>query len=720
MSERYSKLFTLPENLYATGSPVVIAAGALLKDNQTGKVLAQLKLRNIGKKTIKAATVCVEPLDTVGKPLGAPVTYQYLDLHADRDADFGQKAPIALPDSATRSFAVSVVQVIFADNSIWNDDSPAWKPLTRPHPLDALGDSELTKQFRIEYGGGCENLLLEQKDLWYCVCGGVNRQEEGNCHKCGKALVELQAIDLASLRKAKEERVAKERAEAEVARKEAEIARKKTAKIGVIAAAILAVVAIVAVLVTQVIIPSSKYNKAISYMDDGNYDKAITAFEALGDYKDSHAATKYSIANLLLNSATEMDSRRSNLLAEYNISTDELMEDAIEVTPDFSSMLNELKSMEISGQKIAKKEVDLLWMAGGFFSFVNDEEIFEQVYNMYANDIEPLPQVKLVLSEDLLLSKGCFYGAKALFEELGDYRDSKYQAESIPNAWQALLESQYQSGVELFSNGDYDSAQLKFQSIGNYQDSADMALLARNYAAYTMAQQELAQGHTKRASEIYQMLGDFEDSMSQTMLLYKELLKSADIGDYIVFGTYEQDNNTYDGTEGIEWLVLDKMDNRILVISRYALDCMPYNKERGNVTWENSSLRKWLNNDFIDIAFSEDEQAMIPIVTVSADKSPDCDTDPGNATQDNVFLLSVGELKKYFSSGSNWCCEPTEYTLANGGQLLDDNCWYWLRSPGKTQDCADVVYNSANIYNNFDAYLTYVAVRPALWIDLNI
>lgn len=114
MSERYSGLFSLPENLYAAGSPVVIAAGALLKDNQTGKVLAQLKLRNIDRQTIKAATVSVEPLDTVGSPLGAPVTYQYLDLHADRDVDFGQRVPVVLPDAATRSFAASVVQVIFA------------------------------------------------------------------------------------------------------------------------------------------------------------------------------------------------------------------------------------------------------------------------------------------------------------------------------------------------------------------------------------------------------------------------------------------------------------------------------------------------------------------------------------------------------------------------------------------------------------------------------
>lgn len=294
MSERYSKLFTLSENLYATGSPVVIAAGALLKDTQTGKVLAQLKLRNIGKKTIKAATVLVKPLDTVGIPLGEPVTYQYLDLHADRDADFGQKTPIALPDSATRSFAASVVQVIFTDNSIWNTDSGEWKPLSRPKPLDALGDSELAKQFRIEYGGGCENLLLEQKDLWHCVCGAVNRQEETNCHKCHKVLAELQAIDMEDLRKKKEERVAKENAEAEAARikakQEAEIATakaKKVWKIAAIVVPVLLIAIVVAIIISGAAKKNNAYDNALALLENGQYEEAIQAFSLLGDYKDS-------------------------------------------------------------------------------------------------------------------------------------------------------------------------------------------------------------------------------------------------------------------------------------------------------------------------------------------------------------------------------------------------------------------------------------------------
>ena len=70
------------------GAPVLIAAGALLKDNEIGKVLAQLKIQNISGKPIKAATVKLAPADTTGKPLGDEIQHQYLDLNAGRDADF--------------------------------------------------------------------------------------------------------------------------------------------------------------------------------------------------------------------------------------------------------------------------------------------------------------------------------------------------------------------------------------------------------------------------------------------------------------------------------------------------------------------------------------------------------------------------------------------------------------------------------------------------------
>ena len=123
MTNRYSRLFTLPSALYATGSPVVIVAGALLKDNQTGKVLGQLKLRSISPKHIKAVKVCITTMDTAARILGEPIEYQYLDLSVPRNTEFGQKTAISLPDAATRSFTVSVTEVVFSDNIIRNNNS---------------------------------------------------------------------------------------------------------------------------------------------------------------------------------------------------------------------------------------------------------------------------------------------------------------------------------------------------------------------------------------------------------------------------------------------------------------------------------------------------------------------------------------------------------------------------------------------------------------------
>ena len=56
--------------------------------------------------------------------------------------------------------------------------------------------------------------------------------------------------------------------------------------------------------------------------------------------------------------------------------------------------------------------------------------------------------------------------------------------------------------------------------------------------------------------------------------------------EYIVFGSYEQDGNTKNGKEPIEWEVLGENDNGILVVSRYILDCQPYNKKSTGVFWE--------------------------------------------------------------------------------------------------------------------------------------
>lgn len=291
MSERYSKLFSMPENLYTEGSPLIIAAGALLKDNQTGRIIAQLKLCNISSKTIKAATVSIFPLNTMGKPLGEAIRYEYLDLNSTRDTDFGSKSAIPMPDITTRSFSAAVAEVIFTDNSVWNANDALWETLKSPEALTSRLDSEMVKQFRIEYGSEAKNFFLVQKDLWQCVCGAVNRREEKACHSCRKAICDLRDIDLDALEAHKERRLIREREQAEKEATEAKIkeaeVRKKIGKIAAVIVPALVITIVAAVIISGMVKRANAYKDALSLMNNEQYEEAITAFTALGDYKDS-------------------------------------------------------------------------------------------------------------------------------------------------------------------------------------------------------------------------------------------------------------------------------------------------------------------------------------------------------------------------------------------------------------------------------------------------
>lgn len=209
---------------------------------------------------------------------------------------------------------------------------------------------------------------------------------------------------------------------------------------------------------------------------------------------------------------------------------------------------------------------------------------------------------------------------------------------------------------------------------------------------------------------------------------WADTVKNASVGDTITFGAYEQDNNTSNGKEAIEWTVLDKDGMSLLLISKQALDCQQYNTSYTDVTWESCSLRKWMNGTFLNKAFNAEEQAQIQNTTVSADKNPEYNTNPGNATTDKVFLLSINEVEKYFNSDEARKCAPTAYAKAQGAYTSDiyktasgaATCWWWLRSPG------DIQYNPASVNHDGSVYylgyfVSYAhdAVRPALWINLD-
>ena len=340
MADRYRKLFSLPAELYTPGAPLLIAAGALQRDEQTGWILAQLKLRNIGALPVKAVKVSITPMDTVGRQLGDAVLYDYLDLFAPRGADFGSRNPIYLPDPVTRSFKAEIKEVAFADNSLWvAPEGAVWSPLPEAQPIEnALGDPELVNQLRLEKGADCRFLPIEAEDLWRCTCGELVRKGDP-CPKCRRSFFTL---DIRALAQAKDVRLFREREEqgraAAEAKKaaEAKAARAKKARTaGIFAGAVLLVAALVlaflllglpAITVSQAdqdaaagdyvaalekyrsasekslyetlfhprekataIVPAAHYQEGEEALAGERYLDAIASFEAAGAYRDAGA-----------------------------------------------------------------------------------------------------------------------------------------------------------------------------------------------------------------------------------------------------------------------------------------------------------------------------------------------------------------------------------------------------------------------------------------------
>ncbi len=189
-------------------------------------------------------------------------------------------------------------------------------------------------------------------------------------------------------------------------------------------------------------------------------------------------------------------------------------------------------------------------------------------------------------------------------------------------------------------------------------------------------------------------------------------------GQYVKFGSYHQNIGCY--KEPIEWLVLDVCGNEALLLSRYALDCIPYHHKKEEITWEKSGIREWLNDDFLKSAFSEEEQRRIKLSDVANDDNPEYGTSGGNNTQDRVFCLSIAEAEQYFLDKSERLCQPTEYASSNYA-LRDDhdneNCWWRLRSPGDRQRRASFVKSDGTVAtwgSNVD--FGYIAFRPAIRI----
>lgn len=193
------------------------------------------------------------------------------------------------------------------------------------------------------------------------------------------------------------------------------------------------------------------------------------------------------------------------------------------------------------------------------------------------------------------------------------------------------------------------------------------------------------------------------DSYEEEIRRYEYL----DTPESLFFGHYEQDGNTGNGSEPIEWQILETDGDQMLLVSKYALDSRVYHSRSADVTWKDSELRRWLNNGFVEEAFTPEEQYQIR------------QNQPEPGVGDMVFLLSLEETKQYFPTNSDRLCQATKYAVRQGAYVnrQTGGSWWLLRTPGTVSGNVMSI-NSDGTIDRDGGRVTSAkgTVRPAIWV----
>ena len=455
-------------------------------------------------------------------------------------------------------------------------------------------------------------------------------------------------------------------------------AAKKRKKIKIlisIAAAVVLIAAVAAYVFVTVILPKQKYDAAMAHFNAGEYEEALAGFEKVEKYKDSDELAEQ---------------------CRTAIATEEKYQNATKL---YSSG-NYSEAIEL------------------FTALGEYKDCPEQIIKCHTaiKDGEYDAAVKL-------FNEGEYVNAIVAFRNLDGYKDSDQQ---ITNCKTAITDNIYNNAVNLYNESDYVVARYQFLGIKEYKDSADYIDKCENMikeGEYNEAAKLIDSHKYSSAIEAFQKLNGFRDSETKIQEIKKHMWSDPRAGDYLFFGSYEQDNNLANGKEDLEWRVLKRDGNKALVISRYVLEGQVYGPLHTKVTWDTSSLRNWMNSTFYNSAFSPDEQRKILTTTVQADKNPYWKEVPvGNTTKDKLFALSILEIQTYFPSEASRICTGTQYCSAHGPYMDGLKAEWCTRTPGCNNFFITVVQTDGDINSlhsgSGNGTYSKQGVRPAMWITI--
>ncbi len=196
---------------------------------------------------------------------------------------------------------------------------------------------------------------------------------------------------------------------------------------------------------------------------------------------------------------------------------------------------------------------------------------------------------------------------------------------------------------------------------------------------------------------------------SSSVLWLHTIYAGKQVGECFKFGRYPQGPNGE--IKPITWRVLQREKDYLLVVSEKGLECRAYNTDIVTMDWASCTLRSWLNSEFYDKAFNEQERKCILRTRIANNAGPN--------TEDYIFLLSVDEARILFANNRSRRAELTEFAAKNGAYVYDGCCVWWLRTRGfHDYDTAYVRISGIIGSDGHGIDDVFNAVRPALKLAL--
>ena len=354
---------------------------------------------------------------------------------------------------------------------------------------------------------------------------------------------------------------------------------------------------------------------------------------------------------------------------------------------------------------------DIYALCATMYKCITGENPPDAIDRVIDDHLKKISEFGIVIppQEEAAIIKGMSVSAKDRYQDIKDFCEDLYggyEETSVPENKESEVESETSSEIKVTEIAEQQKSQYilhnpKVEDDSSTESGKKVTWNCLWFGSYPQSQ------ITAEDGEIYTILTNIDNWNKN--------------GDVIIENTkYHKTEKDYFKYEPIKWRVLQSENGEAFLLSDVILDKKAYDESYEYITWEESSLRAWLNEKFMNRTFSAEEKEKINITEIVNQDNPAYGTEGGNNTSDKIFLLSSAEVdEKEDGKKYGFLNDETRKCKANSFSEMEIAFW-WLRSPGYNSSSATEVFGYGRINRDGNnVYDNIAGVRPALHLNLS-